>query len=301
MSERETGTNELVTVESPVEFAQGLIEGSQVGQGTLVLEKEIELVLDRACSDWFIEDAVLAFQYFGGLVQPFRQVNQVPGFLGKSVCIGVFLAAFLELCLQLRFFLSDFLEGFSHLTKFREACVGVSYQCLCLVFGPAEAWPDDGGKEICPPQCGNQIGQIIRTQVLMVFVILLELALDFIEFHSFFKRCILFCQLGCDGFEVGIGLFSSKRFEYLESVVNEGIEFIQFKRWLERLYSTGTSSNGDKGEGSADSEVLLLDYKSCEMISDELFDKIAERYPGRSVWIEVSEDGENGSFIPYNI
>ncbi|MBR20302.1 MAG: hypothetical protein CMA64_09210 [Euryarchaeota archaeon] len=79
------------------------------------------------------------------------------------------------------------------------------------------------------------------------------------------------------------------------------IEFIQFKRWLERLYSTGTSSNGDKGEGSADSEVLLLDYKSCEMISDELFDKIAERYPGRSVWIEVSEDGENGSFIPYNI
>ena len=58
----------------------------------------------------------------------------------------------------------------------------------------------------------------------MVFVILLELALDFIEFHSFFKRCILFCQLGCDGFEVGIGLFSSKRFEYLECVVNEGIE-----------------------------------------------------------------------------
>ena len=80
------------------------------------------------------------------------------------------------------------------------------------------------------------------------------------------------------------------------------IEFIQFKRWLERLYnSTGTSDKGSEAEGSTDAEVLLLDYKSCEMISDELFDKIAERYPGRSVWIEVSEDGENGSFIPYNI
>ena len=47
---------------------------------------------------------------------------------------------------QLRFFLSDFLEVFSHLTKFREACVGVSYQCLCIVFGPSKAWPDDGGR-----------------------------------------------------------------------------------------------------------------------------------------------------------
>ena len=80
------------------------------------------------------------------------------------------------------------------------------------------------------------------------------------------------------------------------------IEFIQFKRWLERLYnSTGTSDKGSEAEGSTDAEVLLLDYKSCEMISDELFDKIAGRYPGRSVWIEVSEDGENDSFIPYNI
>jgi hypothetical protein len=83
------------------------------------------------------------------------------------------------------------------------------------------------------------------------------------------------------------------------------IEFIQFKRWLERLYSegannTGETTDGSQGQSSTNSEVLLLDYKSCEMISDELFDKIAERYPGRSVWIEVAEDGENGSFIPYN-
>ena len=64
------------------------------------------------------------------------------------------------------------------------------------------------------------------------------------------------------------------------------IEFIQFKRWLEGLYSSNES-------------VLSLDYKSCEMMSDELYDKISQKYPNREIWIEVSEDGENGSFIKY--
>ena len=64
------------------------------------------------------------------------------------------------------------------------------------------------------------------------------------------------------------------------------IEFIQFKRWLEALYN---------GQGA----VLSLDYKSCEMMSDDLYDIIEQKYPGREVWIEVSEDGENGSFIKY--
>ena len=64
------------------------------------------------------------------------------------------------------------------------------------------------------------------------------------------------------------------------------IEFIQFKRWLEELY------NGDQA-------TLQLDYKSCEMMSDELHDMISKRYPNREIWIEVSEDGENGSFIKY--
>jgi len=62
------------------------------------------------------------------------------------------------------------------------------------------------------------------------------------------------------------------------------IEFIQFKRWLERLYDGGA---------------LELDYKSCEMMSDDLYDAISSKYPGREIWIEVSEDGENGSFIKY--
>ena len=62
------------------------------------------------------------------------------------------------------------------------------------------------------------------------------------------------------------------------------IEFIQFKRWLENLYKDAT---------------LSLDFKSCEMMSDELYDIVSQKYPGREVWIEVSEDGENGSFIKY--
>jgi len=64
------------------------------------------------------------------------------------------------------------------------------------------------------------------------------------------------------------------------------VEFIQFKRWLERLYSS------EQG-------VLSLDYKSCEMMSDDLYAQISQKYPDREVWIEVSEDGENGSFIKY--
>jgi len=62
------------------------------------------------------------------------------------------------------------------------------------------------------------------------------------------------------------------------------IEFIQFKRWLEKLYNT---------------DILDLNHKSCEMISDDLYNEISARFPGRFVEIEVSEDGENGSLIFY--
>ena len=51
---------------------------------------------------------------------------------------------------------------------------------------------------------------------------------------------------------------------------------------------------------SSDLSVLELDWKSCEMIADDLYDQIADRYPGRTVYIEVSEDGENGCLINYN-
>ena len=62
------------------------------------------------------------------------------------------------------------------------------------------------------------------------------------------------------------------------------VEFIQFKRWLENLYKDAT---------------LSLDHKSCEMMSDDLYAQFSQKYPNREVWIEVSEDGENGSFIKY--
>jgi hypothetical protein len=64
------------------------------------------------------------------------------------------------------------------------------------------------------------------------------------------------------------------------------IEFIQFKRWLESLYSK---------------DILQLDFKSCEMIADDLYIQVAGRYPGRAVWIEVAEDGENGCLIKYEL
>jgi hypothetical protein len=62
------------------------------------------------------------------------------------------------------------------------------------------------------------------------------------------------------------------------------IEFIQFKRWLERLY------------GNAE---LQLDHKSCEMIADELAETIQDEYPGRYIKISVAEDNENGCEMEY--
>ena len=64
------------------------------------------------------------------------------------------------------------------------------------------------------------------------------------------------------------------------------IEFIQFKRWCESLYNSQVP-------------VLDLDYKSCEMIAKDLHATIFARYPDREIWIEVSEDGENGCFIKF--
>lgn len=62
------------------------------------------------------------------------------------------------------------------------------------------------------------------------------------------------------------------------------IEFIQFKRELEQLYNQQT---------------LQLNFKSCEMISDDLYQYISTHYPNRKVRIQVSEDNENGSYIEY--
>jgi len=76
-------------------------------------------------------------------------------------------------------------------------------------------------------------------------------------------------------FKVAIEVFHNDR----------DIEFIQFKRWLQNSFRD---------------EVMKLDHKSCEMISDELYMYIANRYPNRDIEITVSEDGENGATIYYN-
>ena len=77
-------------------------------------------------------------------------------------------------------------------------------------------------------------------------------------------------------FTVGIQVFHNDR----------DIEFIQFKRWLTSLYSDA---------------ILALDYKSCEMIAEDLYSQINARYPGRNVEIEVSEDAENGCNIKWEV
>jgi hypothetical protein len=63
------------------------------------------------------------------------------------------------------------------------------------------------------------------------------------------------------------------------------VEFIQFKRWLEKLYNEN---------------ILELNHKSCEMISQDLYKQINKKYPGRKVVITVSEDGENGATLTFS-
>lgn len=62
---------------------------------------------------------------------------------------------------------------------------------------------------------------------------------------------------------------------------NREIEFIQFCRWCEALYE----------------QTLQLDNKSCEMIAQELIDKIIEHYGQRKVRVTVLEDNINGAIV----
>ena len=63
------------------------------------------------------------------------------------------------------------------------------------------------------------------------------------------------------------------------------LEFIQVKRQCLKWINEGE---------------LSVDYKSCEMLCDDLYDKIKEKWPGRTVKIEVSEDLENGCIMNYS-
>lgn len=63
------------------------------------------------------------------------------------------------------------------------------------------------------------------------------------------------------------------------------IEFIQFKRELVNQYNQS---------------LLELDFKSCEMLAEDLIGYISKNYPGRDICVEVSEDGENGATLTFS-
>ena len=82
------------------------------------------------------------------------------------------------------------------------------------------------------------------------------------EHHHFFE------------FKVGISVEHNDR----------DIEFHQFLKWCEAQF--------DRGE-------INIDYKSCEMLAEELIAKIAARWPDRAIWCDVSEDGYVGAELYY--
>lgn len=93
------------------------------------------------------------------------------------------------------------------------------------------------------------------------------------------------------GDEYDVSHLAARHFHYFYFKVwvevthaNRDIEFIQFRRWVEKMY--------------ADS-VLEVDFKSCEMLADDLYAKIAARYPNREIRIDVSEDNINGALVEY--
>jgi hypothetical protein len=61
------------------------------------------------------------------------------------------------------------------------------------------------------------------------------------------------------------------------------IEFILFKRELQSLFD-------DEGP-------MQIDYKSCEMLANDVIKYITSKYPQRNVTVSVSEDNENGAVV----
>ena len=77
-------------------------------------------------------------------------------------------------------------------------------------------------------------------------------------------------------FKVAIEIFHNDR----------ELEFHQFLNFCESQYSDKT---------------LEVDFKSVEMIADDLYDVLALQFPNRKIIIDVSEDGECGCSIEYNL
>ena len=66
---------------------------------------------------------------------------------------------------------------------------------------------------------------------------------------------------------------------------NREIEFIQFNRWVQRLYENKT---------------LDLNHRSCEMMADELISQVSTKYPGRRMVVEIYEDNINGVRVEFD-
>lgn len=95
------------------------------------------------------------------------------------------------------------------------------------------------------------------------------------------------------GDEYDVSHLGARHFHYFHFKVwvevkheNRDIEFIQLRRWLESLYNIGS---------------LELNGKSCEMLADDLYKKIHERYPDSEIRIDVSEDNINGAYVEYKL
>jgi hypothetical protein len=62
------------------------------------------------------------------------------------------------------------------------------------------------------------------------------------------------------------------------------VEFILLKRELSGLFSNG---------------VMQCDYKSCEMLAEDLIDYLTKQYPSRKLEVRVFEDDENGAILNF--
>ena len=62
---------------------------------------------------------------------------------------------------------------------------------------------------------------------------------------------------------------------------NRDIEYVNFKRWIQSQINEDLSS------------------RSCEMICEDLYKIVSNKYPNREIEITVLEDGENGSIARF--
>lgn len=70
---------------------------------------------------------------------------------------------------------------------------------------------------------------------------------------------------------------------WIDTNKDREIEFITLKRSIDNFLNNN----------------LVFEDKSCESISDDIHKYLKQNFINNEIWIEVSEDGENGSFKQY--